>query len=413
MFSLAIATGLIFSLAPALQAGRNSLADALHSQARSAVGGGNRLTRDALVVLQIGAAVVLLAATGLMIRTLANLRAIEIGFRPERLLTMRTMLPTPKYADPVKRVAFFERAVANVRALPGVERAAFAFSPPFTTQGNTTSFKIEGVPDTPDRINDAMFRSGTPDYLALLGAQVVGRPTDRRTRRRRRSARRRHQRNARARLLPESIAARSPDAVRPEHESFYTIVGVVHDIRERGYEPSMKPAVYLSIAQAPEIWAIPDHLVVRTRGNPTDCRRVGAPRDHERGSRAAGHGGASMEEIIDLEVGRSSPEHDAAWRVCRPRAGAGDARSSTDCWRMRWRSAARGLGLRIALGATGAQVRDDGGGARLIAGRPRGSRSASPPAGPATPRDDERALRRQADGPVDVRRGGRAARTWR
>ena len=73
MFSLAIATGLIFSLAPALQAGRNSLADALHSQARSAVGGGNRLTRDALVVLQIGAAVVLLAATGLMIRTLANL----------------------------------------------------------------------------------------------------------------------------------------------------------------------------------------------------------------------------------------------------------------------------------------------------------------------------------------------------
>jgi hypothetical protein len=59
---------------------------------------------------------------------------------------------------------------------------------------------------------------------------------------------------------------------------FYTIVGVVRDIRERGYEASMKPAVYLSIAQAPEIWAVPDHLVVRTRGTrTTSLNRCAAP----------------------------------------------------------------------------------------------------------------------------------------
>src|SRR5439155_25636791 len=74
-FTLAMATGLLFSIAPALHVGRASLQQVLQQQARSAVGGGSRLTRDALVVLQIAAAVVLLAATGLMIRTLMNLRA--------------------------------------------------------------------------------------------------------------------------------------------------------------------------------------------------------------------------------------------------------------------------------------------------------------------------------------------------
>src|SRR5262245_43207707 len=108
-FVLAVATGLTFSAAPALQAGRASLQAALQQQSRSAVAPAGRLTRDALVVLQIAAAVVLLVTTGLMLRTLANLRAIDVGFNPDRLLTMRTTLPRPKYADAQQRLMFYER----------------------------------------------------------------------------------------------------------------------------------------------------------------------------------------------------------------------------------------------------------------------------------------------------------------
>ena len=86
----------------------------------------------------------MLVATGLMIRTLINLRATDLGFEPEQLLTMRTTLPRPKYADPQKRLAFYEQVVAGVQALPGVEHAAYASTLPFTSLGNTSRFDVEG-----------------------------------------------------------------------------------------------------------------------------------------------------------------------------------------------------------------------------------------------------------------------------
>src|SRR3954469_22347149 len=101
--ALSVVTTVVFSLAPALQASRTSLQDALQQSARSAVGGSARLTRDALVVLQVAAALVLLVGAGLMLRTLANLRAIDVGFRPDHLMTLSTTLPPARYTDTPKR----------------------------------------------------------------------------------------------------------------------------------------------------------------------------------------------------------------------------------------------------------------------------------------------------------------------
>jgi cell division protein FtsX len=123
--AVSIATGVVFSIVPAMQAARASLRDAIQQGARSSIGGRGRLTRDALVVLQIAAALVLLVGAGLMLRTLANLQAIDLGFRPDHLLTLRTTLPQTKYKDGTARLAFYDRVLAEAATLPGVTSAAY------------------------------------------------------------------------------------------------------------------------------------------------------------------------------------------------------------------------------------------------------------------------------------------------
>ena len=261
--ALSIVTGLLFSLGPALQSSRASTAEALQQNARGAVGTGTTgLFRDGLVVLQVAATVVLLVAAGLMLRTLANLRAIELGFNPDRLLTMQVSLPQPKYADETKRNAFFDRVVAGVRAQPGVEGAAFGSTLPFQSAGNTQSFTIEGRPEVPGEVRDSLYRVGTSDYLKTLGAVVAeGRLIDERDAAGAPRAVVVNQTMARQ-FLPNQSALGHRIRFDTEGPSF-TIVGVVRNVLERGYEQEDKPAVYVSSAQ---VGASPANLVVRVAG---------------------------------------------------------------------------------------------------------------------------------------------------
>jgi predicted permease len=300
--ALSIATGVAFGLLPALQAARASLHDAMQQTARSTAGGGSRLTRDALVVLQVAAALVLLVGAGLMLQTLANLRALDLGFRADHLLTLRTTLPRPRYADPWKRLAFYERVIADVRALPGVEAAAYASYLPFTTSGNTIWVGIDGRPQRPDESRDALYRVATTDYMRTLGVRAVeGRLLDDRDRA-----------NAPPVVVVNDTFARtywpdgSPIGARlrfgdPDGPLF-TVVGVVKDVRERGYQPMMKPGVYLSYAQTPTTWAVPESLVVRTLGRPEDlaaaARQIVQRVDPDQPVSAV----RTMDEIVDLDV---------------------------------------------------------------------------------------------------------------
>ena len=161
---LSLFTGTLFSIVPAMQAAHASPNDALKQGGRSGADVRGRTTRDALVVLEVAVALVLLTGAGLMLQTMAKLRGTDLGFRADHLLTMRTALG-PKYNDDVKRFSYYERVLRQTSALPGVESTAFASTLPFQSIGNTQGFRIEGL--EPDRSfsPDALFRSGTSAYF--------------------------------------------------------------------------------------------------------------------------------------------------------------------------------------------------------------------------------------------------------
>ena len=162
-FNLAVSllTGVLFGVAPAMRSAAVPLNESLKEGSRGNVHAGG-LLRDGLVVAEVAMALILLVGAGLMIQTLGNLRSVELGFDPDRMLTMRTELPERKYSQDAQRVAFYEAVLEKVEALPGVEAAAFASNLPFTTIGNTTFYRIEGRPDPPPGVEqDALYREVT------------------------------------------------------------------------------------------------------------------------------------------------------------------------------------------------------------------------------------------------------------
>jgi putative ABC transport system permease protein len=148
-FTLAVSllTGIVFGLVPALEASRVNLSESLKESSRGTAGSPRgRRVRDALVVAEVGLALVLLVGAGLMIRSFLRLQAVNPGFDASNLLTLRVVLPASKYPDEGKMIAFFRQAVASFRTLPGVRSASAVSALPFADLGAATAFTIEGRP---------------------------------------------------------------------------------------------------------------------------------------------------------------------------------------------------------------------------------------------------------------------------
>lgn len=293
-FVLSVLTGLAFSIIPAVRAAAASPNDALKQSSRSAVSGRNR-AREILITIEMAAALVLLVSAGLMLQTLASLRAVDIGFRPQHLLTVRTSLPADKYREPARRIAFYDSVLAGVRALPGVENAAYASTLPFTSQGNTAGYRIENRTLEQGDPGDALFRVMTNDYLDTLGVRLLeGRlpqATDGPD-----SAPVVVVNAAFARRYwPNGTALGYRIAVTLKEPVWMTIIGVVADVRERGYDVEMKPGMYVLASQ---LGLSANTLIIRSVHDPLTVlpaiRRVVASVDPEQPIAAV----QTMDEIL-------------------------------------------------------------------------------------------------------------------
>ena len=272
--AISMAAGLLFGFAPALRATDVALHDALKEGARTGESRKGFRLRDGLVVAQFALAFALLAGAGLMIESIWNLHKQDLGFRSDHLLTMAIPIPKTKYDTDGKARAFFREVADNVSAIPGVSGVGFASDAPFTSEGDTEGYAVEGEPPLPvGEYNDALYREATPGYLETVGASLVeGRLLESADREGGRRvivineffAKRHFQgRSAVGKRIQFGLGAPN-DSKNP----FWTIVGVVRDIRERGLMFDMKPAVYVPVTQAdnPERYSF---LVVRSSNDPT------------------------------------------------------------------------------------------------------------------------------------------------
>jgi putative ABC transport system permease protein len=258
--------GLIVGLIPALHASRGDLHRDLQQSARRTAGG-QQLTRRALVVAEIALALVLLVSAGLLLRSLQRLFAISPGFDASHLLTLQVQTAGHRFDEDAVTHRFFEQALEAVRQVPGVTAAAFTSQLPLSGELDEYGVQFEPGPDGKREGGYSSFRYAvSPGYFETMGIPLRrGRLLDAHD-------------SAGASpvvVLSESLAKTKFGAQNPIGKRvhvgrrdlpWFTIVGVVGDVKQASLTASRSEAAYVTPAQ----WYFADNamsLVVRAHGD--------------------------------------------------------------------------------------------------------------------------------------------------
>lgn len=167
----ALLAGILFGLAPSLHALGQSVNQALNRGARS-VGGSSHRFRSALVVVEIALSLVLLAGAGLMLRSLASIMSLDLGFRPDHLLTMGISLPDSRYKNTRQIESFNNQLLERVQHLPGVLSACLSTALPMRSISES-SYHLPGKPVDPQRPALADWSRITQGYVRTLGLRLL------------------------------------------------------------------------------------------------------------------------------------------------------------------------------------------------------------------------------------------------
>jgi putative ABC transport system permease protein len=271
---LSTLSAVTFGLLPALRVSRADLTGALAEGGwQTGAGAKGGRAQSLLVMSEVALAMILLVGAGLLLKSFARVQAVELGFEPDHLLTLRVFPPSPRYDDPDKAVALYQRLQQAIAAQPGVETVALTNHAPLTGASMDTQVEIEGRSLATEAESGALFRTISPGYFETMripllkgrgfGPEELAAPSH-------------------GFVVNQAFVRRFWPGVNPIGRRITVfksvqrradfgepldgiIVGLVGDVRHYNQETDPQPEVYLPYTRNPPRWI---SLIVRTRLNP-------------------------------------------------------------------------------------------------------------------------------------------------
>jgi predicted permease len=263
--AVAIVTGTVFALAPALRAARSDVQSALKEGTRSSAGGPWRRFASGLVVAEVAVAMVLLAGSGLLVKSLYRLLQVDPGFDHSHLLGVGVVLPDSHYKQPAQQVAVHRALLERVRALPGVRSVGSGSQLPVSNGGSTNNIRVVGQPTVAEG-REANRRVVDQNYFQTLRAQLLaGRWfTDE------------ENLTAPQRIIINKTFAdlymSGLDPLQQQVVLTYSpkekprqVIGVVRDVKEGPLDTPSRPALYFPMDAEPRTYF---NLIIRTAQKP-------------------------------------------------------------------------------------------------------------------------------------------------
>ena len=270
LYSIGVAAlaGIVFGLAPAIQASRTDLQEALKEGGRGMSGAGRAWLRNALVVAEVALSLVLLIGASLFVRSFLNLQLASGGFDTAPLMTMRYYMGNEQYPTPQSKVQRTEDILRRVEALPGVQAAFASNMIPLSGGGGYSRILIDGQPFETGKEPGVGFTAVTPHMMKTLGLAVTrGRELTDTEAMTRAPYAVINQAMARRFWPNDDPLGRRFRTLNEEDGGWFTIVGVVPDIRQGELDNAepIDPCAYVSFA----FGAFPNTgLTIRAAGDP-------------------------------------------------------------------------------------------------------------------------------------------------
>lgn len=273
-FAISFTTGILFGLAPALQAAKIELTEAMKESARTGVSRHRARLRNILVIAEVAIAIVLLVGAGLLLQSYNKLQKVSLGFDPNNVVTASVELPDARYPKPEQIAQFYQQLLERVQATPGVTNASAIMPQPLSGNVFRTSVEFEGRTFAPGETPRTMFRANLLNYFDTMKIQMVnGRDFTKQDTDKSQMVCVVNEAFVKAYFPDENpIGKRVKPGISVTKETpWREIVGVVQNVKHLTLQRDFDPELYVPHTQVP---LNSMGLVVRTDGDPKGMAKI-------------------------------------------------------------------------------------------------------------------------------------------